>query len=83
MFGKNEAQLLLENGIFEASCSYWTCNIKAIAICPNQQADPLTIVFSDDSFKIKKGLELVSKSYFSQNFSMKNLLCNITQTGQN
>ena len=30
VFGKNEAEFLLENEIFEASYLYWICNRKAI-----------------------------------------------------
>ena len=65
MFAKNQAQILLENEIFEVSCLYWICNSKAFEICSNQHADLLRIVFIEDSLKIKKGLELVSRPHFS------------------
>ena len=71
MFAKNLAQLLLENEIFEASFLYWICNNIALKICPNQHADLLRILFTEDSLKIKKGLELVSRPYFSWNFFKK------------
>ena len=37
----------------------------SIEICSNQHADLLRTVFTEDSLKIKKGLELVSRPYFS------------------
>ena len=58
-------QLLLENEFFEISYSYWICNSKAFEICPNQHADLLRIIFTEDSLKIKKGLGLVSRPHFS------------------
>ena len=39
------------------------------------------IFFKEDSLKIRKGLELVSKPYFSQNLNKK-IFCNIAYTGQ-
>ena len=54
------------------------CNSKFIDICPNQHADLVRILFTEDSLKNKKGLELVSKPHFSQNFLIKKLFCNIT-----
>ena len=60
MFANNYAQLVLENEIFEASYLHWIYNSKAFEICPNQHADLLRIVFTEDSLKIKKGLGLVS-----------------------
>ena len=39
-------------------------------ICPNQHNDPLRFRSADDSFKIKKGLELVPRPHFSYNFSI-------------
>ena len=38
--------------------------------------------FLEDSLKIKKGLELVFRSYFSQKFLRKEVFCNVTSTGQ-
>ena len=40
------------------------CNGKTIKICPNQFADFLRFLFTEDSLKIKKGLELVSRPHF-------------------
>ena len=55
------------------------CNSKAIEICPNQHADLLRMLFVEDFWKIKKGLELVSRPHFSYNFfDKKNLFCNTT-----
>ena len=53
-------------------------NSKVIKICPNQYADFVRILFTEDSLKTKKGLELVSTPHFSQNFLIKHLFCNIT-----
>ena len=39
-------------------------------ICPDQHNDPLRFLSADDSFKIKKGLELVPRPHFSYNFSI-------------
>ena len=40
--------------------------------------DNLRFVFTEDSLKIKKGLELVSKPHFSYNFLIKlNTICNL------
>ena len=47
------------------------CNSKAITICPNQHADLLRILFTEDSLKIKKGLELVSTPNFSCDFLIR------------
>ena len=41
------------------------CNSKDFEICPNQHADLLRIVFTEDSLKIKKDLGLVSRPHFS------------------
>ena len=37
------------------------CMTKTIKICPNQQTDLLAFLFTEDSVKIKKALELVSR----------------------
>ena len=58
----------LENETFKVSYLYWICNGKAFEICPNQHADPLRIVFTEDSLKIEKGLGVVSRSHISKNF---------------
>ena len=47
------------------------CNSKAIKICSNQHADLLRSIFREDSLKIKKGLELVFRPYFPNNFLIK------------
>ena len=51
MFAKNEAQLILENEIFEASYLHSICNSKAIKICPNWHADLHRILFTGDFLK--------------------------------
>ena len=53
-----------ENEIFESSL-YWICNRKAFEICSNQHPDLLRIVLTEDSLKLKKGLELVFRPHFS------------------
>ena len=65
VFAKNNAQTLLENEMFETSYLYYICNSKTIKICPNQHANLLKFLFTTDSLKIKKGLELVSRPHFS------------------
>ena len=50
------------------------CNSKSIRICPNQQADLHRILFIEDYLKIKKGLELVFRPYFSLNFLIKKFI---------
>ena len=40
----------------------------------NQHADLLRFLFTEDSLEIKKGLELVSGTNFSQNFLTKNFI---------
>ena len=49
------------------------CNSKAIEISPNQHAGLLRFLFTENSLKIKKGLELVCRPHFSQNFLIKKL----------
>ena len=44
------------------------CNSKAIKISPNQHAGLLTFLFTEDSLKITKGLELVFLEFFDKNF---------------
>ena len=61
------------NEIFEVNYLYQICNSKAIEICSNQHADLLRSLFTEDSLKIKKGLELVSRPHFSYNFYDKKL----------
>ena len=55
----------MDNEIFEASSLYWRCNSKTIKICPNQYADLSRFLFTEDSLKAKKSLELVSRPHFS------------------
>ena len=38
---KDQAHILLENEVIEASYLYWICNSKVIKICPNHHADLL------------------------------------------
>ena len=47
------------------------CNNKAIKIYSNRNAGLLRIFFTEDSLKIKKGLELVFRSHFLYNFLIK------------
>ena len=47
------------------------CNSKVMEFCPNQHADLLTILFTEDSWKIRKGLELVSRPHFAYTFLIK------------
>ena len=44
------------------------CNTKTMKICQNQHAHLLRLFFKEDSMKIKKGLELVSRLHFSYFF---------------
>ena len=44
---------------------------KTMKICPNQHTDLLRFLFIEDSLKTKKGLELVSRPHFSENFLIK------------
>ena len=67
MFAKNLAQPLLENEIFKASYLYYICNSKSIRTCPNQHTalyTALKLRFTEDSVKIIKRLELVSRLQF-------------------
>ena len=47
---------------------YQICNSKTIKIYPNQHAGLLRFLFTEDSLKTMKGLGLVSRSHFSNNF---------------
>ena len=60
--------------IFEAIYLCYICISKAIEISPNQYTGLLRFLFTEDSLKIEKGLELVSRSHFSNNFSEKNCI---------
>ena len=60
-----------KNEIFEGSYLYYICNSKAIEICPNRLADLFIFLFTEDFLKVRKGLELVSRSQFSQHFLIK------------
>ena len=40
-------------------------------LLPNQHASLLRFLFTEDSFKMKKDLELISRSQFLKNFFMK------------
>ena len=65
VFCKEISTSIKDNEIFQAGYFYELCFSKTIEICPNQHADLLTFLFTEDSLKIKKGLELVSRSHFS------------------
>ena len=54
---------LLENEIFETNLFVLDIS-KAIEISPNQHVGLLRFLFREDSLKIKKGLELVSRPRF-------------------
>ena len=43
-------------------------NSKTIKICPNQLADHLRFLSTEDSLKIKKGLELFFLKFFDKKF---------------
>ena len=49
---------------FEVSYLYQICNSKTIKICPNRHADLLRFLFTEDSLKTRKGLELISGNNF-------------------
>ena len=53
---------------------YYIGNSKGFEICSNQHVDLYGIAFTEDSLKIKKGLELVSRPHFPNNFSIKNFI---------
>ena len=57
---------LLEDEIFEATCLYQISNSKT----QNQHAHFLRFLFTEDYLQIKRGLKLVSRPHFSQNFSI-------------
>ena len=69
---------LLENKIFGAIYLYKMCNKKTIEISQNQHGDLLRFLFTEDSLKLKKDLELVSRQNFPQNFMIKKVSCNVT-----
>ena len=77
VFAKNSAQPPLENEIFKViyviTCNM-LCNNKAIKISLNQHVDLFRFLFTEDSLKIEKGLELVSKQHFSQKFLIKSFI---------
>ena len=47
---------------------------KAIEISPNQHAGLLRFPYLENSFKNKKGLQLVSGPYFPYNFMIKKVI---------
>ena len=55
-----------ENLVFPAL--YYIFNNIAVKISPNQHAGLFRFLFTEDSLKIKKGLELVFRSHFSYFF---------------
>ena len=62
------AEPLLENEIFEESYFFQICNSRTITIYPNQHAYFLRFLFTENSLKIAKSPELVSRSNFSYIF---------------
>ena len=74
LFAKNYTQPLLENEAFEANYLYYIHVLAKLKICPNKLTDLPKFLFTEDSLKIKKGLELVSRSHFSYVFLIKNFL---------
>ena len=44
----------MENEIFEATYIYYICNSKAIKISPNQHAELLGFLYTEDYLEIKK-----------------------------
>ena len=53
---------------------YLICYSKVIEICPNEYADLHRILFTEDSLKTKKDLELISSPHFSQIFLIKKFI---------
>ena len=49
-------------------------NGKVIEISPNHHVGLLRFLFTEDSLKIKKGLELVSRPHFPYNFMIKKVI---------
>ena len=67
--------LIMENNIFKATClKYQICNTTTIQICQNYHVYLLRFLYTEDSLKIKKGLELVSRPHFSYNFLIKSFV---------
>ena len=64
----------MENEIFEAIFLCYKCNSKATKISPNQYVGLHGFLFTENSLKIKKGLELASRLYFLYNFLIKNFI---------
>ena len=65
------------NNLLEAIYLYYIYNSKAIKISPNQHAGLIRFLLTDDSLKIKKVLELVSRPHFSNNFSIKQFILHV------
>ena len=74
LFSKNLVKPLFENKIFEATYLYQISISKTIKTCLNHHTDFLKFRFAEDYLKIKKRLEIVSRSHFSQNFFIKKFL---------
>ena len=72
----------MTNKFFKANYLFEICSNKTIKICTNQYTNFLTFLFTEDSLKIKKCLELLSRPSFSHNFLIKTFFCNVTWTGQ-
>ena len=71
MFAKSQPRPLLENENFESATYIKYVIAKLLIFIKKQYTDPITVLFTEGSFKIKKGLELVSRSRFSSNFLLK------------
>ena len=71
VFTKNKPQPLSEKKTFEAGCLYRHVLAK-LSKFVRISTRPPQIPFTEDSLKIKMGLELVSRPYFSYNFLIKN-----------
>ena len=81
MFEKNQSTDWALKFFVESYLSkIWTSTI--VKVFPNQHAELFEFLVIEDSLKIKKGVELVSRPDFLYNFSINILFCNITQTGQ-
>ena len=64
----------LENEIFEANYWYYISVCKTIKLCPDLHTHFLRFLFIENYLKIKKGLEPVSRPYFSLNFLIKKFI---------
>ena len=79
-FAKNQAQTLLENETWKwKQTTYVLAKLsKFVQISTQTSSD----FFLQDSLKIKKDLELVSRRYFPCTFLIKFFFCHVTWTSQ-